>query len=519
MSSNNLERRILEGLIVSDEFLKRVMVKEIWRDELVEAPEMRRIATWCINYWKKYERAPKLGIGQVFFDALRDEGIPKAEAQLIEAVLERVSDDYGDGADPINAAYLFDKTVAYFRDRAVAQHTEQVEDLRQRGRLEEAEALAAGFRPIIRGDDGSLAAVTPRVVSWVWQHRIPLGKLTLFAGDSDEGKSTVLLDIAAKITSDSQWPDGTGARKGAALIASTEDDYEDTVVPRLMAAGADLNLCHAIGLDAPDVKTLCREIERKVEALRDGRPKVKAVLIDPLSAFLGKVDGHNEGAVRVMLRPLLEAAMKHRFAVISLHHTRKSGSGGSAKDQVSGSKAFVAVARSAFLVARDRDDETKHLVLPLKGNLVADANKSGLAYRIVGTDLTLRTRLGAVTTSVPRIQWLDEAVTVSADEALEAVRGRPTKLSEVSDWPERHPARRAAVSPQNRTAGRRCRVLDEDRATCSRRPRHREGQRRVSGRVEMEDSDEALIPFSARTRSFLCDLGHLCRLCRKWRKR
>jgi putative DNA primase/helicase len=218
------------------------------------------------------------------------------------------------------------------------------------------------------------------------------------------------------------------------LIASTEDDYEDTVVPRLMAAGADLNFCHPIGLDAPDMKTLCREIERKVEALRDGRPIVRAVLIDPLSAFLGKVDGHNEGAVRVMLRPLLEAAMKHRFAVISLHHTRKSGSGGSAKDQVSGSKAFVAVARSAFLVARDREDDTKHLVLFLKGNLVPDAKKTGLAYRIVGTDLTLLTRHGAVTTSVPRIQWLDEAVTVSANEAVESMRKRQPKLSEVRDW-------------------------------------------------------------------------------------
>jgi hypothetical protein len=158
----NLERRIICGLIVSADYLRRVA--PFWQDDLVEAPEMRRIARWCLNFWEKYGRAPDRDIEQVFFGALRDEGIPKAEAQLIEAVLEKVSDDYERG-DKFNAAYLFDQTVLYFRDREVAQWTQDVQDLRERGRLKEAEALAAGFRPMMLGDDGSLAAVTPRLVS------------------------------------------------------------------------------------------------------------------------------------------------------------------------------------------------------------------------------------------------------------------------------------------------------------------------------------------------------------------
>jgi putative DNA primase/helicase len=101
-------------------------------------------------------------------------------------------------------------------------------------------------------------------------------------------------------------------------------------------------------------------------------------------------------------------------------------------DQVSGSGAFVAAARAAFLITPDKDDDTKRLFLPIKGNLTPV--KTGLAYRLAPAEVSLRGRHGTVTTSVPRIEWLEGEVSMSADEALQASRERHTKIDDVKDW-------------------------------------------------------------------------------------
>jgi putative DNA primase/helicase len=424
-----LERRILVGLITSAAYLKRVA--PIWRQDLLESNEMRTLARWCLDHWERYQRPPDRDIEQVYMTAIREEAISKASAEIIEGTLQSISDEHGRG-EQFNAAYLFDETVALFKKMALTQHNEAVADLIERGKLDEAEQLAADYSPFVVAAEDSLASVTPRPVAWLWPNRIPLGKLTIVAGPPDLGKSTVLLDITARVSSGTSWPDGHHARKRAVLIASAEDDFEDTVIPRLMAAGADLNLCHEIGRDAADIAALCGEIERKITALRDNGQIVGLVVIDPMSSYLGKVDAHNEGAVRVALRPLGVAAGRHRVTVIALRHTRKAGSGGSAMDQVSGSLAFIAAARAAFLITPDREDDDKRLFLPLKSNLAP--TKTGLAYRIVGADVPLRARHGVVKTSVPRIEWLSETVSMSADEAMEAARERHTKIDDVKDW-------------------------------------------------------------------------------------
>jgi hypothetical protein len=393
-------------LIVSTDFLKQV--KDIWRPEWIETPEYQRIARWCLAHFEEYHCAPDRDIEQIYLSAIREEGIPKAEAELIEGALSAVSGDYGRG-DQFNSAYLFDQTIEFFKKRALEEHSERVGALAERGQYDEAEESIKDYRPVAGGtDDDLLALITPRQHLWVWEYRVPLGKVTLFAGDSDLGKSTVLTDIGARTSSGTDWPDGTRARQGAVLIASAEDDFADTVIPRLMAAGADLNFCYRIGRDAANITELVRDIEKKILALQGKKQRVRVVLIDPLSAYLGKVDQHNEGAVRVGLRPLGEAAMWHRFAVVTLHHTRKAGSGGSAKDQVAGSKAFTSACRSGFLITRDKDDESKRLMIFLKGNLVPDNKKTGLAYRLVGQDVPIHTspRGAVTTTNVSRVAWL-----------------------------------------------------------------------------------------------------------------
>jgi hypothetical protein len=90
-------------------------------------------------------------------------------------------------------------------------------------------------------EDVCAASVTTKPVEWEWSGRIPSGKLTIFDGDPDLGKSVVTMDIAARKSTGRGFPDGEPCKAGNVLIVNVEDGIADTIVPRLEAHGADLN--------------------------------------------------------------------------------------------------------------------------------------------------------------------------------------------------------------------------------------------------------------------------------------
>ena len=92
-----------------------------------------------------------------------------------------------------------------------------------------------------------LADIKLKPVSWLWPNRFPIGKLSLVIGDPDLGKSLLMLDMAARVSTGSAWPDSKRKiKRGAVIVLSAEDDVEDTITPRLMAAGADLSRIHIL---------------------------------------------------------------------------------------------------------------------------------------------------------------------------------------------------------------------------------------------------------------------------------
>lgn len=261
-----------------------------------------------------------------------------------------------------------------------------------------------------------LSDIEAKPLRWLWQDRLAVGKVTIDAGDPGLGKSLITADITARITGGIPWPDGSGTpQRGSVIFASAEDDAADTIRPRLEAAGADVSKVFILesvmdsdsdGLPIERAFSLKRDMVRlDMEIRRIG--DVRLVVVDPITAFLGDTDSHKNAEVRALLAPLKDLASRHEVAVLAVSHLNK-GNGGNALYRVSGSLAFVAAARAAWLIVKDPDDEQRRLVLPSKNNLAPDVG--GFAYRI-GTAMT---SVG----NVPVIHWEPERVDVSAIEAL-----------------------------------------------------------------------------------------------------
>lgn len=255
-----------------------------------------------------------------------------------------------------------------------------------------------------------LSDVQPEELEWLWPGRIPLGKLTLLAGDPGLGKSFVTCDIAARVSSGRPWPDDSAWKQPAGSVAmfNCEDGLADTIRPRLDRAGADVSKIVAIeGIKVHDSETgearqrgftLAADLprlERVVADLADCR----LIVIDPISAYLGDADSHKNAEVRALLAPLTELAERFRVSVLMVTHLAK-GTGLKAIYRSMGSLGFAATARAVWHVAKSPDDDARRLILPAKMNLAPDP--TGLAYRI---------EQGAVC-------WEADPIKMNADELL-----------------------------------------------------------------------------------------------------
>ncbi|KAB2937985.1 MAG: AAA family ATPase [Phycisphaerae bacterium] len=260
-----------------------------------------------------------------------------------------------------------------------------------------------------------LDAVHPEAVRWLWPGRIALGKLTLLCGDPGLGKSFITLDLAARVSSGTSWPDLPllPNSPGNVALLSAEDDLADTIRPRLDAAGADAARIVAIqavrrvlvtGQTQDTYFDLTEDLPALEAAIRD-TPDSRMVIIDPLTAYLGNTDSHKNAEVRAVLAKLFELAARTRVAVLAVTHLNKASTL-PAIYRAMGSLAFVAAARAVWAVVRDENDESgrRRLFVPVKNNLGAD--ETGLAYALEPAG------------AAARVVWEHGAVNIRADDAL-----------------------------------------------------------------------------------------------------
>ena len=232
------------------------------------------------------------------------------------------------------------------------------------------------------------ADVEPEAISWLWNGWIAKGKLHIFAGQAGTGKTTIAIALASTITTGSRFPDGSKSQKGSVLIWSGEDSPADTLVPRLMAAGADLNKVHFVGdtttnyeLRSFDPATDIQPLMLKAASI----PDLALLIIDPIvNAVAG--DSHKNGEVRRALQPVVDFGEKLNCAVLGITHFSKGGQGKDPIERVTGSLAFAALARVVLATAKIQEgDSVKRIVCRAKSNIGSDSG--GFEYDIQQTEV------------------------------------------------------------------------------------------------------------------------------------
>ena len=229
----------------------------------------------------------------------------------------------------------------------------------------------------------------PEPVQWLWQDWLAAGKFHLLAGAPGTGKTTLALNLAALISCGAPWPDGSPSTPANVLIWSGEDSPEDTLLPRLLAHGADPHRIYFIDtvIEQKRVRAFdpaCDLPKLYEEALELG--DVRFILIDPIvNVVLG--DSHKNCEVRRALQPLVALSDRLGAAVLGISHFSKGTMGRDPLERITGSLAFGALARIVWVAGKiiDPNGTSQRLLVRAKSNHGPDGG--GYRYQIEQTTL------------------------------------------------------------------------------------------------------------------------------------
>ena len=190
----------------------------------------------------------------------------------------------------------------------------------------------------------------------------PLARpLELLTGLPGMGKSQVHCQFVASVTTGRAWPDGTnGIAAHSVIMLTAEDCLDQILVPRLIAANADLERVRILKKIRRDDKDRLFLLSEDIEILAKIIAEVGdvgLVTIDPITAYMGgKVDSHRATDVRSQLGPLAELAERMDVAFSAITHPAKNA-GQRAIDHFIGSQAFIAAARIGHMCIEETEDE------------------------------------------------------------------------------------------------------------------------------------------------------------------
>jgi hypothetical protein len=238
-----------------------------------------------------------------------------------------------------------------------------------------------GREPVVlRAEPGSMGQI--RRTRWAWKDWAPLGCFLIVAGEPGLGKGVFICSLIAGLTRGSTDGDLHGQPVNA-LWVGQEDSWEEVVLPRLVAAGADVERVHRLVVDTPGhVLDVVHDQEQLAELV--DRHDIRVVAFEAVVDHLAGVDDHKNAEVRRALVPLVELARARQLLAVGTTHLTKAV-GGTFRQRVAGSGGWLAVSRVGLLIGRHPDNPDLRVLALGKGNL--GRVPESIVFEIEGVDV------------------------------------------------------------------------------------------------------------------------------------
>jgi len=371
-----IQERIFATLLFDKKALENI---HDLKSRYFENPILRDMMNLIINFFKKYSKMPEIDeFSEELVSFIENKGkhLPAPEKEYLDTFDEILS------LKKSHLEYSKDLLLKFIRFQAFKEAI-----------LESGQKLLArcDFEGIVKkmneaastgSEEGALRALSEieaKDVAWLWKNRIPLGEITLLVGDPGAGKSYFSYFLSAQVSIGGTWPDAPDEpiERGKVLILSTDEDPNYAIRPRSDAAGADVDkiaILEGSRGEKGEIKilNLTKDIYRMEEIFKENK-EYRLWIIDTLTDYLGRLDSHRYSDVRWALMPLLALARKYNVAILGILHCNKNTSL-QVLYRIMGSMGFAAVARSIWIIAKDRDDEEekRRFFAPLKANLAPE---------------------------------------------------------------------------------------------------------------------------------------------------
>jgi hypothetical protein len=369
-----MERQIIIGLITSTEYC--VFIKEIWDERYIESTTGKRMAVWCWEYFDIYGKAPKRNIEKIYLAKLKEGKLPKdLFSEIEEEILPGLSKEY-ENSD-FNLQHLIDKTKQYFSDRHIVIHNENVEALRQEGKIEEAESLMISFKPlsIISTNLDSFILTperirqkkryNPRMLMSPWLRE---GEVTILYGIFGCGKSLLAMSVAYILglkeydTRESQigkWQvkNPTGCLYIDGELGEVEMEQR---IKKFEWLGKQLNKHSIKILSIPEYQMETEDTfylsERKnqlkiIKWLKEHQD-YRLIVLDSASTLFGLVEENDNSEWNTKINPFLRDLRALGVACLLLHHAGKNN-----KKGLRGASSMGAMAHYIFQLANHENKE------------------------------------------------------------------------------------------------------------------------------------------------------------------
>jgi energy-coupling factor transporter ATP-binding protein EcfA2 len=358
------ERKIIIGIITSTEYIQQISA--IWNTQLLESSSARKLAGWVMEYYAKFQVAPKRDIEGIFYQKVKDNNIPKDEAEDIEEILQSLSDE---SEEEINIEYLVELTNKYFQERRLIQYKDSIEHLCKTGKFEEAERVASEYKVNYSDPKTDLNKFILSVLEIRKHKREPVktllspwlkeGQTTIVYGQYGSGKSLLVISIAYILGLKNYDIDeaeiGTWQVKhptGCLYIDGELGEQEmEERISQFEWLGVQQSKYRMRILSIPEYQIATEDqfyLSNRINQLKitqwlKTHPNYKLIILDSASTLFGLIEENDNSEWSNKINPFLRDLRALDVACILLHHSGKDGKRG-----LRGASAMGAMAHNIF---------------------------------------------------------------------------------------------------------------------------------------------------------------------------